>query len=115
MRRLLWIGGAAAAVGAAVAIGSGNAAALISTSPASGPVSHVADTPDAPLTGSDLDKAIQSALAHTSGGTVTETEIGDDGSPYGVEIRKPGGQYVEVNLDNNFVVVGEEADDNDSD
>jgi uncharacterized membrane protein YkoI len=66
---------------------------------------------DKPLTGSSLERATAAALAHTSGGTVTETEVGDDGAAYGVEIRLADGTQVEVNLDGNFDVVGQEDDD----
>jgi uncharacterized membrane protein YkoI len=66
---------------------------------------------DRPLSGTSLEKATAAALAHTGGGTVTETEVGDDGAAYGVEIRLPDGRQVEVNLDENFVVVGQENDD----
>ena len=44
-------------------------------------------------------------------GTVTETEVGDDGAAYGVEIRLADGSEVEVHLDEDCRVVGEEADD----
>ena len=66
---------------------------------------------DQPLTGSTLDKAKAAALAHTGGGTVVETEAGDDGAAYGVEIVLADGSQVEVNLDGNFDVIGQEADD----
>jgi len=66
---------------------------------------------DRPLTGSALDRATAAALKHTGGGTVTETEVGDDGAAYGVEIRLGNGNQVEVNLDENFAVIGQEADD----
>jgi hypothetical protein len=64
-----------------------------------------------PLTGSSLEKATTAALAHTGGGTVTETEIGDDGAAYSVEIRLDNGSQVEVNLDENYDVIGKETDD----
>jgi hypothetical protein len=57
-----------------------------------------------PLTGSALAKASAAALEHTGGGTVTETEAGDDGAAY-------GGRQVEVNLDENFNVIGQAVDD----
>ena len=66
---------------------------------------------DKPLTGSTLEKASAAALAHTGGGTVTETEVGDDGAAYSVEIRLANGSQVEVNLDENFEVIGDEPDD----
>jgi hypothetical protein len=66
---------------------------------------------DQPLTGSTLEKAKAAALAHTGGGTVVETEAGDDGAAYGVEIQLDDGSQVEVSLDENFNVIGDEADD----
>jgi len=64
-----------------------------------------------PLTGSDLEQAKAAALAHTGGGTVTETETGDDGAAYSVEVRLADGTQVEVNLDGNFDVIGQATDD----
>ncbi len=64
-----------------------------------------------PLTGSSLEQATEAALAHTGGGTVTETETGDDGAAYSVEIKLDDGRQVEVNLDENFEVIGQETDD----
>lgn len=66
---------------------------------------------DQPLTGAALERATAATLEYTGGGTVTETEIGDDGAAYGVEVRLPNGRQVEVNLDANFNVIGDEADD----
>ena len=66
---------------------------------------------EAPLTGSALEKATAAALAHTGGGTVVETEVGDDGAAYGVEVRLDDGSVVEVNLDADFDVIGQAADD----
>jgi uncharacterized membrane protein YkoI len=70
---------------------------------------------DKPLTGSTLAQATASALAHTGGGTVVETEVGDDGAAYGVEVRLADGRVVEVGLDEGFGVVGQEADDDAAD
>ncbi len=66
---------------------------------------------DQPITGPALEQATKAALEHTGGGTVTETEIGDDGAAYGVEVRLDDGHQVEVNLDENFNVIGQENDD----
>lgn len=96
-RKTRWI---AAGVVAITLIGGGTAIA----------VATGADD-DKPLRGSDLDRATAAALAYTGGGTVIETETGDDGAAYGVEIRLEGGSVVEVNLDSNFQVYGQESDD----
>ncbi len=66
---------------------------------------------DEPLTGETYDRAVAAALAHTGGGTVTETEVGDDGAAYEVEIRLDDGSQVEVQLDESFAVIGSEPDD----
>jgi hypothetical protein len=66
---------------------------------------------DRSLTGSDLERATAVALEHTGGGTVTETEVGDDGAAYSVEVRLADGSEVEVNLNANFEVIGSSADD----
>ena len=64
-----------------------------------------------PLTGAARDRAVAAALRHTGGGTVTETETGEGGTAYEVEVRLADGRQVEVALDSSFNVVGEEADD----
>jgi hypothetical protein len=69
---------------------------------------------DAPLSGSTLDRASAAALAHTGGGTVVDSEVGDDGAAYGIEIVLADGRQVEVNLDRNFNVTGQENDDDGS-
>ena len=66
---------------------------------------------EAPLSGDAKTNAVEAALAHVGGGTVVETEAGDDGAAYGVEVRLADGRVVEVQLDENFAVTGEEADD----
>ena len=66
---------------------------------------------DQPITGAALDECTAAALAEHPGGTVTETEVGDDGAAYGVEMALNDGSQVEVNLDGNCDVIGQEADD----
>jgi uncharacterized membrane protein YkoI len=66
---------------------------------------------DAPLTGETRDRAVAAAVAHVGGGEVTETELGDDGAAYGIEVRRPDGTQVEVNLDRNYTVTSTEVDD----
>ena len=66
---------------------------------------------DKPLTGTNLDRAVAAASDATGGGTVTETEVGDDGASSSVEIRLQDGRQVEVNLDAEFRVLGQETDD----
>jgi uncharacterized membrane protein YkoI len=66
---------------------------------------------DAPITGATRDRAVAAALRHVGGGTVTETEVGDGGAAYGVEVRLDDGSQVELQLDASFHVIGSEADD----
>jgi hypothetical protein len=66
---------------------------------------------DTPLTGESRDRAMAAAVAHVGGGEVTDTELGDGGAAYGVEVRKPDGSQVEVNLDQGYAVTSMEADD----
>lgn len=66
---------------------------------------------DPPITGSALEQAVAAAVQATGGGTVTETEIGDDGAAYSVEVRLDDGSQVEVNLDADFAVIGRSVDD----
>jgi uncharacterized membrane protein YkoI len=94
-RRTRWI----AAAGLAAAMVGGIAAA-----------SADGDS-DQELPGSARDRAVAAALAATGGGTVLETEAGDDGAAYGVEVRLADGRQVEVQLDQAFRVVGREADE----
>jgi uncharacterized membrane protein YkoI len=96
-RKLLVAG---AAVVAAAAIGGGAAIAAGGDDESS----------DTPITGAALAKAKSAALAHTGGGTVTETEVGDEESLYEVEVTLPNGDQVDVQLDENFRVVGSEGD-----
>ena len=96
-KRIKWMVGA----GLAVAVVVGGAGAVMATS---------ADD-DAQLTGESRDKAVAAARAHVGEGEVTDTEVGDDGAAYGVEIRKPDGAQVEVLLDKDYKVTGTEADD----
>jgi hypothetical protein len=96
--RTRWLAGAGVAV---ALIGGGAGVAIAATS----------GDDDEPLTGTTLDRAVDAALEETGGGTVVETEAGDDGAAYSVEIRLDDGTQVEVNLDRDFTVIGHEADD----
>jgi hypothetical protein len=63
-----------------------------------------------PITGDALTNATQAALAFTGGGTVTETEVGDEESYYQVEVTMGDGKQIDVNLDPNFQVVGSKTE-----
>jgi hypothetical protein len=66
---------------------------------------------DEPITGEALQRASEAALAHTGGGRVTETEVGDEESYYEVEVTLDDGSQVDVQLDENFNVVSDKQDD----
>jgi len=68
------------------------------------------DATDTPISGTDLRKASEAALASTGGGRVTGTEVGDEESYYEVEVTLDDGSQVDVQLDRNFNVVGSSAD-----
>jgi hypothetical protein len=61
-------------------------------------------------TGPGADSAKAAALAHTGGGTANAVEKGDEESLWEVEVTKPDGATVDVQLDGNFRVVGVEGD-----
>ena len=95
-RKILIVGGSvlalsAGGVGVAVATGGG-------------------DDNEAPIEGAALEKAEAAALEHTGGGRVTETETGDEESYYEVEVTLDDGSQVDVQLDPEFNVVGDEPD-----
>lgn len=77
-------------------------------------VGIAASSDEAPLTGTVLDRATAAALEEVGGGTVIETEAGDDGAAYGVEIRLDDGSVVEVSLDERFRVTDTQDDDADT-
>ena len=56
------------------------------------------------------DESGSSACSEATDGE-TRTEVGDDGAAYGVEIRLPNGNEVEVHLNGDCQVTGQEADD----
>jgi len=68
------------------------------------------DDNEAPITGSALDRATAAALEHTREGRVTETEVGDEDSYYEVEVTLDDGSQIDVQLDRDFQVVGDEVD-----
>jgi len=99
-RKLLAIGG----VALAVAIVGGGAGAVVAGGGDD-------DEAEQAITGTDLEKASAEALKHTGGGRVTGTEVGDEESYYEVEVTLDNGNQVDVQLDESFNVVGDEADD----
>jgi uncharacterized membrane protein YkoI len=107
--------------GSKIAIGTAAAAAIAGLG-ATG-VAAAADTGggddgrDVELTGADLQRASEAALAETGGGEVVDSEVESDENGYEVEVKLSDGRQLEVQLDANFAVVGssedEEGDDGD--
>ena len=70
---------------------------------------------DQPITGAALESASEAALEHTGGGRVTGTEVGDEESYYEVEVTLADGRQTDVQLNEDFTVVGDKADDEGAD
>jgi hypothetical protein len=98
-RRTRWIAAAAAAA-AVAAVGGGTGIALAGGG----------DDGESPITGDALTRASAAALAHTRGGTVTDTEVGDEDGFYEVEVTLADGRQVDVHLDRDFRILGTKAD-----
>ena len=62
------------------------------------------------ITSDALKTASEVALAHSGSGRVTETEVGDEESYYEVEVTLADGNQVDVQLDQNFKVVGQKVE-----
>jgi uncharacterized membrane protein YkoI len=72
------------------------------------------DATERPISGDALNKAEAAALADTPG-RVTGTEVGDEESYYEVEVTRPDGSQVDVQLDRDFHVVSSATDDENDD
>ena len=103
MQRKVKIIAAAAVAAAALGIGAGVA------------VAAGGDDNEAPISGDAVARATEVALEHTGGGHVTETEMDDEDSTYEVEVTLDDGSQVDVQLDQDFNVVGDEAEPSDQD
>lgn len=95
----LLVGGAVAAVVAAGAVAA----------------TTTAGDDDIPITGDAYDRATEAALAHVGGGSVIDTEIGDEEGAYEVEVVRSDGTRVDVHLGADFAVLGTEEDGADED
>jgi hypothetical protein len=94
----------AGAVFAAAVVGGAGVAV------AGGGPEDAAEGPDSAIGGDALQRAGEAALAATGGGRVTGTEVGDEESLYEVEVTLDDGRQVDVQLDEDFAVVGSSAD-----
>lgn len=68
------------------------------------------DATEVPITGSTLEDASRVALDHTGGGRVTGTEVGDEEGHYEVEVTLQDGSQVDVHLNQDLDVLGDEVD-----
>jgi uncharacterized membrane protein YkoI len=67
------------------------------------------DATEQPISGAALERAKAAALAQEPG-RVTGTEVGDEESYYEVEVTRPDGSQVDVQLDRDFKVVSSATD-----
>ena len=91
----------AVAGAAALALAAGGVGVAVATG---------GDDSEPPIRGAALDKAGAAATKHAGGGRVSDTEVGDEESHYEVEIERPDGSQVDVQLDRDLKVVGHEGD-----
>jgi hypothetical protein len=96
-------------VGAIVVLGAAGAGIAA----AGGGDSDSTEGPDTPISGDALQRASDAALAETGGGRVTETEVDDEESYYEVEVTLDNGDQVDVQLDEDFTVVGSKTEHGD--
>jgi uncharacterized membrane protein YkoI len=108
-RMKIVLGAAAAAVAAGVAAAGVATAADTATD----------DSADVAISGTDLERASEAALAETGGGEVVDSEAEDEENGYEVEVNLDDGRQIEVQLDADFAVVSSdvnaEGDDGDAD
>jgi len=88
--------------------------ALLIASTAVAIVVATTDEDETPITGDALVKASAAALQYTGGGTVTDSEVGDEEGSYEVEVTLNDGTEVDVHLDQKFRVIGSDADKEDA-
>ena len=108
-------------------IATGATVVALGTAATGAAVAQSGESDDVPITGEALDRATAAALEHVGGGEVVATEVEDDEAAdddadesevegrYEVEIALDDGRQVEVELDEEFSVVGEEVEGEDDD
>ncbi len=100
----LVMGAAIVAVVALIAIAVGASSGSVSATVGGETEREVA------ITGQALEQASAAALKHTGQGTVSDTEVGDEESYYEVEVSLSNGQQTDVQLNEQFQVVGDKTD-----
>lgn len=94
------------AITAGVVLVAGGGAGIAVANAASGDD----DGTERAITGEELERASEAALAHTGGGRVSGSEIDDEESKYEIEVRLENGDQIDVQLDEEFNVVSMEND-----
>jgi hypothetical protein len=74
-----------------------------------------AEGADVAITGGALDQASAAALAYVGQGKVTGSEVGDEEGYYEIEVTLDNGSQVDVHLDENFNVLGQDGDSDQGD
>jgi uncharacterized membrane protein YkoI len=97
----------------AAVIAAGAVVVTVGTVGAAAALSGDDDATERPIPASDLDQAEEAALQETGGGKVTGTEVDDEESKYEVEVTLDDGTQIDVQLDEDFQVVGTEDDGSD--
>ncbi|MCW2687319.1 MAG: hypothetical protein JWR37_2209 [Mycobacterium sp.] len=85
-------------------------AALVITLGTGIAVAQPDDSNETPITGDALTQASAAALTFTGGGTITQTKVGDEESYYQVEVTLADGRQTDVQLDQQFHVVGSKTE-----
>jgi hypothetical protein len=70
---------------------------------------------ETPITSSALEQASAAALNYTGGGTVTDSEVGDEEGYYEIEVTMADGTEIDVHLDKDFSVIGSETETDEAD
>ncbi len=63
---------------------------------------------DVAIIGNALEQASAAALVYLGEGRVTDTEVGDEEGFYEIELTLNSGRQVDVHLDENFKILGQE-------
>ncbi len=97
-------------------LAAGAAAVILALGAGGAGVAYAADGDSGEqVTGPDAGKAKSAALDAVGGGTVTEVERDDGNAAFEVEVRRDDGSQVEVHLDQDLKVVGQQTDDDSTD
>jgi uncharacterized membrane protein YkoI len=94
-----------------IAAGAALVALALGGAALAGASSGGGDDSEKAISGNALDQASAAALAHTGGGKVTDTEVGDEEGYYEVEVTRADGSQVDVHLSQDFKVLSQVSDE----